>query len=92
MRNFNEKPKIKSNSIYFQLGLIVALAVALFFIEQTSVKKTYKDKAVKTDVFAMEDSYDEPLVVEKEQVKKVERNSIIMTTVHIKHSIKARLK
>ena len=73
MRNFNEKPKIKSNSIYFQLGLIVALAVALFFIEQTSVKKTYKDKAVKTDVFTMEDSYDEPLVVEKEQVKKVEK-------------------
>ena len=73
MRNFNEKPKIKSNSVYFQLGLIVALAVALFFIEQTSVKKSYKDKAVKTDVFTMEDSYDEPLVVEKEQVKKVEK-------------------
>jgi len=65
MRNLNKKPTVKSNSVYFQIGLIVALATALFFIEQTSREVTLKTEAYKQDVFKIEESYNLPIVLEK---------------------------
>lgn len=70
MRNFNEKPKVKSSKIYFQLGLIIALASALFFIEHTTEHIEYTAEKVKEDIFQIEETYHKPLVIEKE--KKVE--------------------
>ncbi len=67
MRKFNEKPKVKSNRIYFQLGLIIALASALFFIEHTTKQVSYKADRVDYDVFKMEKAYNEKIVVEKEK-------------------------
>jgi len=74
MRKHNEKPTVKSKSIYFQIGLIVALATALFFIEQTSREITPKQEAYKQKVFKMEETYNLPIVLEKvKQETKLEK-------------------
>ncbi|HIB36510.1 energy transducer TonB [Mesonia sp.] len=65
MRDFDKKPKIKSNSIYFQLGLIAALAVALFFIERTTKQTLPKTEKVTSEVFQIEESYNEKVKIEE---------------------------
>ena len=69
MRNFDEKPKIKSNSIYFQLGLIAALAVALFFIEKTTKHTLPEQEKVTSEVFQMEDVFHEKVKIEEAKPK-----------------------
>lgn len=65
MNNFNKKPTTSSKLIYFQIGLIVTLVLVLFFIEQTSREVKYKDKAVLTDVFEMEKSFNQKVIFPK---------------------------
>ena len=67
MRNFNEKPKVKSSRIYFQLGLIIALASALFFIEHSTKQVSYTANKVDHDTFKIEEAYHEKIIVEKEK-------------------------
>jgi len=75
MSNFNKKPTTSSKLIYFQIGLIVTFVLVLFFIEQTSEEVKHQDKAVVTDIFKLEKSFHQKIVLpeskpEKQQQKK----------------------
>ncbi|MBW2962442.1 energy transducer TonB [Mesonia aestuariivivens] len=74
MKNFNKKPTLKSNSVYLQIGLIVALVLALFFIEHTTEIKSYKAQKVDDDVFQLEENFSQTVVIEKE--KKVKKAKV----------------
>lgn len=65
MRNFDEKPKVKSSRIYFQLGLIFALALALFFIEHSTKQVSYTVNKLDHDSFKIEETYHKKIIVEK---------------------------
>ena len=67
MRKFDKKPKVKSSRIYFQVGLIIALASVLFFIEHSTKNVAYKINNLDHDTFKIEETYHKKIIVEKER-------------------------